>query len=247
MRSIYELSWGETSFAKKLQLFFKSRKRERQKMRSTDVMEQVRGYSALSSTYYSIAGTAVAQFKAIFKPRPRWLIWLAPVRLLWFICTWLSLGAWCYWRMLKISNQVVRLMGYQYMSAEQCDIRQSILRRRGQYYEAKRCIHEALAKNPRKAHTRGLLHVGLADICKKENKPFKAEAEIHEALKAAKEVEEEDPRQAARIYRHCADISDWFEGADSLGCESFLGAKLRLKAKRLADDADAKDQLLKIN
>ncbi len=240
MRSIYELSWGETSFLAKMQLFFKSLRRERKRMRSKDPHEQAQGYSALSSTYYSIAGTAFSQLKTIL--RPKWLVWLAPVRMVVWYLTWLPLGAWCYCRMLPLSDRIIDLIGYEGMSADQCDIRQSILRRRGKYDEAKRCIREALAKNPEEVHTRGLLHVGLADIYKKENQLFKAEVEMQTALKAAEKAEKEDPRQSARIYRHCADISDWFEVGDSI-----LGAELRRRAKRLATDADAKDQILKIN
>jgi len=76
MTSIYDLSWSKTSFLAKLQLFFKSQKRERQKMQSDDRQVQAQGYSALSSAYYSIVGTAFSQLKATL--RPKWLVWLCP-------------------------------------------------------------------------------------------------------------------------------------------------------------------------
>jgi tetratricopeptide (TPR) repeat protein len=144
--------------------------------------------------------------------------------------------------MLPLSNRiVVELIGYDGMSADQCDVRQSILRRRGQYDEAMRCIRAALAKNPEKAHTRGLLHVGLADICKKEGNWRKAETEVQTALIAAKEEAEKDPRQAVRIYRHCANIIDFVEQGDPIP-----GSQLRRKVKTLLQTVGAEDQLLKL-
>lgn len=239
MTSIYDLSWSKTSFLAKLQLFFKSRKREKQRMQSDDPIVQAQGYSALSSAYYSIVGTAVSQLKAIF--RLRWLMWFAPVRIIIWGFTWLPLAARCYWRMLPLSNRVVELIGYEGMSADQCDIRQSVLRRRNRLTEAKECINAALAKNPEKAHTRGLLHVGLAEIYRKDGDWRNAETETQMAIGAAKEAEEKDPRQAARIYRHCASITDFFEAGDPIP-----GSQLRHKAKTLLQTVGAEDQLLKL-
>ena len=236
MTSIYDLSWGKTSFLAKLQLFFKSQKCEKEKMRSNDRQVQVGGYSALSSTYYSIVGTALSQLKAAFRPK-----WLAPVKVAAWCLTWLPLAAWCYWRMLPLSNRIVELIGYDGMSADQCDVRQSVLRRRGQYDEAKKCIRAALAKNPEKAHTRGLLNVGLAEIYRHEGDWRNAEAEVRAALAEAVEAEKQDPRQAARIYRHCADLFSQVGGNDR-----YPTADLRRKAQELAQAKDAQDQLLKL-
>jgi tetratricopeptide (TPR) repeat protein len=236
MTSIYDLSWGETSFLAKLQLFSKSRKQEKEKMRSSDARVQAGGYSALSSTYYSIVGTAFSQLKAALHPKL-----LAPVKVVLWCFTWLPLAAWCYWRMLPLSNRIIELIGYDGMSADQCDVRQSVLRRRGQYEEAKKCIRAALAKNPEKAHTRGLLRVGLAEIYRHEGDWRNAEAEVRMALAEAAEAEKQDPRQAARIYKHCADITDFVEQGDPLP-----GSQLRRKAQELAQATGARDQLLKL-
>lgn len=236
MTSIYHLSWGRTSFLAKLQLFFKSQKQEKEKMQSSDQRVQAKGYSALSSTYYSIIGTALSQFRATL--RPTWLVWLAPVRIVAWCLTWLPLAMWCYWRMLPLSDRIVEIVGYEGMSADQCDVRQSILRRRGQYDEAKKCILAALAKNPEKAHTRGLLRVGLAEIYRHEGDWRNAGKEVRTALTEAEKAESEDPRQATRIYRHCADI---IKQGDSI-----LGGQLRQKAEALAHATDAQDQLLKL-
>lgn len=143
--------------------------------------------------------------------------------------------------MLPLSDRIVELIGYEGMSADQCDVRQSVLRRRGRYVEAKKCIHVALAKNPEKAHTRGLLHVGLAEIYRHEGDWHNAETEVHAALTEAGEAEKQDSRQAARIYRHCADITDFIEQGDPIS-----GSQLRRRAQALAQATDAQDQFLKL-
>lgn len=237
MASIYDLSWGKTSFIAKLKLLFKSQKSAKRKTRYWwDPQMQSQEYSALSSAYYSVASTAFSQLKATL--RPTWLVWLAPLRMLMWCFTWLPLAAWCHWRMLSASDRVVELIGYGEMSADQCDVRQSILRRRGRYDEAEKCILAALAKNPEKAHTRGLLHVGLAEIYRHDGDWRNARTEARTALVLAEEAEKQDPRQAARIYRHCADIADFVEKG--------AGGALRLKAQEIARATDAQDQLLKI-
>jgi tetratricopeptide (TPR) repeat protein len=236
MTSIYDLSWSETSFLSKLQLFFKSRRQEKEKMRSNDRRVRAEGYSALSSTYYSIVGTAFSQLKMTLRPK-----WLAPVKVAAWCLTWLPLAAYCYWRMLPLSNHIVEIIGYDGMSAGQCDVRQSVLRRRGRYEEAKKCIRAALAKNPEKVHTRGLLHVGLAEIYRHEGDWRNAEAEVQTALAEAAKAEKQDPRQAARIYKHCADITDFVEQGDPIP-----GSQLRRKAQELSRLTAARDQLLKL-
>ncbi len=239
MTSTYDLSWSKTSFLAKLQLFLKSQQNEKQKMQSGDRRAQAEACSSLSSTYYTIVGTGFSQLKATL--RPKWLIWLAPLRILLWCLTWLPLAAWCYWRMLPLSNRMVELIGYDGMSADQCDVRQSVLRRRGQYEEAKKCIRAALAKNPEKAHTRGLLRVGLAEIYRHEGDWRNVETEVQSALTEAEIAEKQDPRQAARIYKHCANLTDFFEQGDPIP-----GSQLRRKAEELARSVGAQDQLLKL-
>jgi len=241
---IYHLSWGETSFLAKLKLFVRSRKEEGKKIQSHNPQTRAEGYSALSSTYYSIAQTGVAQFLAIFKPVEFGMYWplIVSVRVVRFVAwciTWFPLSFWCHWRMLLLSNRVVALIGYDGMSADQCDIRQSILRRYDQYEEAEKCIRAALIKWPEKAHTRGLLHVGLADVFLYRGNQRGVKDEMITAAFLAKDAAEQDPRQAARIYRHCANFADW------LGELSF-GDKLRCLARELAQATNAKDQLFKM-
>ena len=135
---------------------------------------------------------------------------------------------------------MVELIGYYGMSADQCDVRQSILRRCAYHEEAKRCIDIALTKNPEKAHTRGLLHIGLAEVYRHEGDIESVETEVKAALVEAKMAEKEDPRQAARIYKSCARLIGLVQGNGS------EGSRLRHKAEELARSVDAQDQLLKL-
>ena len=241
--SIHELSWNKTSFPDKLRLFFKSRKIEKKKIKSNNPMTRAEGYSNLSSTYYSIAGTAFFQLKAILKSRET--ILLTPFRVIVWGLTWLLLATWCYWRMIPLSNRVVTLIGYDEMSADQCDIRQSILRRRGRFVEAKNCIEYALRKTAVKAHTRGLLRVALADIFKKEEEFEKAKKEVKKAVTEAKKAEKRFPLQAARIYRNVAPFVDFLEIKFEKNFNGFEGKDFLKKAEDLARLAGAEDQLLK--
>lgn len=236
MSSICALSWSETSFLAKLQLFYKSRKQEKEKMRSSDTGVQAGGYSALSSTYYSITSSAFSHLKAAFHPKLS-----APVKVVGWFFTWAPLTVWCYWRMLPLSNRVVELIGYDGMSADQCDVCQSILRCWGRRDKATKCIWAALAKNPEKAHTRGLLHVGLAEIYRHEGYWRSTRAEIQAALFEAAEAEKQDPRQAVRIYKRCANIVGYLEQDGSISA-----SRLRNKAQELAQATGSRDQLLKM-
>lgn len=244
---LYNLSWGETSFIAKIKLFLKSNQNEKQKVRSGDRRAQAEAYSSLSSTYYSIAGTGFARLKAALRPKWLMMIWLAPLQVLLWCFTWLPLAGWCYLRMLPLSNRMVELIGYEGMSADQCDVRQSILRRRGRYKEAEKCIRVALRKNPEEAHTRGLLHVGLAEVYLRVGREYYLEniaREVSLALSEAEVAERNNPQQASRIYRQCADILDGRLGEEDDSIPS--GDQLRLKAKELARATGAQDQLLKL-
>ncbi len=237
MASIYDLSWARTSFGAKLVLFVRSIFQQRRKINSVDVRVKASGYSALSSTYYSIVGTAGAQVEAIQKQE--WGFLWVPL----FLVTWMPLGGWCWWRMAHLSDRVVELIGYDRMTAAQCDIRQSILRRCGRLDDAHACIRAGLAKEPRDAHTVGLLHCGYAEIFRRQRYQLTTERHVLLALEAAKEAERTDPRQAARIYRQCAPLADWIRMASPF----ITGAELRQKADELARATSATDQILKLS
>lgn len=240
------LSWDKTDFFSKLKLL-RLKKEEVRKVRLAVVVPQERAaaYSGLSSTAYSIAGTAAAHLRHLFR-FPKLL--LLPVTLPLYCMTWLPLGAYCAGNMRRWSDEVVRLIGYEGMSAAQCDIRQSILRKQGARRddalreEARRCIAGALKKPDAIGHTRGLLLVGLAEV---SMPPFAAGRPIvDEAVSIARKVSESEPRQAARILRSCADMVDWIEGHGKLGA-SYEGRQYREEAKHLVGLAGAQDQVLK--
>lgn len=235
MATIYDLSWARTSFTEKLLLFVKSILEQRRKINSVDARVKASGYSALSSTYYSIAGTAGAQKEAIQKQE--WGFLWVPL----FLVTWMPLGGWCWWRMLYISDRVEALIGYGGMTAAQCDIRQSVLRAHARFYEAKVCIEFGLRKEFYDMHTAGLLHCGMAHLFMREGSRMYADVHIRAALDAVSRAKQTDPRQAGRIYRGCAPIADW-AGMSS----PFTGAELRQRAEVLAIVTDAADQLLKL-
>ncbi|MEK7176687.1 MAG: hypothetical protein AAB719_00085 [Patescibacteria group bacterium] len=211
---------------------------------STDRWVRAKGYSALSSTYYSIYRTALAQLKAAFQSG-----WRAPARTVAWCFTWLPLAVVCYSRALPCSNRAVKLMGgYGKMTAGMCNIRQSVLRSHFKYAEAKRCITEALNKRLVEAHTRGHLHVGRADIYWHEGSRFSGRCrrrnlvirEVQAAINAAKEAEKEEPRQAARIFWHSARF------LDRISKNKTEVNQLRERARLLAEKTGAKDQSFKM-
>jgi hypothetical protein len=231
------LSWNKVSFLAKLQLFLKSRKDYLEKIQSNSALDQAEVCSSLSSSYYSIVGTGVVHFRNFF--RCSWKLVLLPILVLFWLLTWFPLMLWCYFNMLHLSNRVVKLIGYSEMTADQLDIRQSILRRRGRYKEARVCIEIALKKTLNH-HTRGLLCVGLAEIFLREDNRDGVVMEIRSALHEAEKCEGREPQQASRIYRHCSSLHFKLEGNNS-----FEGELLRSKAKSLAMSVGAKDQVLK--
>lgn len=237
--TISELSWNKVSFLAKLHLYFKSTNNFKIRMQSANVHEQAEACSALSSCYYSIVGTGIAHFKNIF--RDDWKFFLFPVlTVIWFL-TWFPLVLGCYLSLLHFSNQVVKLIGYDTMTVDQLDIRQSILRLTMRYKEAKSCIHLALEKKPEKPHTRGLLHVGLAEILIKDGDKFSAKFELAHAVTEAKASERDDPRQAVRIYRHCARL--YFKLKDGFIVDGELCLH---KARAIARRIEAIDQIVKM-
>jgi len=241
MTSIYDLSWKETSFLAKLQLFFKAREEFKTRKLTMSKYQAAESYSALSSTYYSIVGTAVSQHKKA--PRSSWISLL---RLGWWSITWFPLAMFCYWRMLPLSNRVVQLVGYDEMTVGQCDIRQSILRKRSQLEEARECIRNAWGKNFRSAHIESLLYAGLADIEAREEKFLMAEVALSHAIYWGKKAEEEEPAQAARIYRGCANVMRYMVKKGWILAQNLTSIEeLGERARALNLKSGAKDQLLK--
>lgn len=235
--SIYDLSWDSDSFLAKMRLFFQSQKTERLKMSSSSIVVQAEGYSALSSTYYSIVGTTGAKLRTSIGS------WFAPIKIPLWCFTWAPLAIWCAIRMLPLSNRVVALIGYNGMSADQCDIRQSILRFFGRFDEAEICIKKALKKDIKEIHTRGLLHAGLAQVYMRKGLDYIVEDHMLVATSSAQMIEINIPRQASRIYRQCAQIADYLKVKNPE--RQYSGDFFLKKARMLAEQVGSKDQILK--
>lgn len=134
----------------------------------------------------------------------------------------------------------MQLLGEHRMTAEQSDVRQSILRRRGMLDEAEACIKKALKKDTglAESHTIGLLYVGLADIQLRKGNMSESRRLATLAIGQAQQAEQREPDQAARICRHCATIAQKTGDRESADL-------LKKKARSLATSAGSRDQLLK--
>lgn len=236
MNLTYDLSWNEIGFLDKIQLLARSHEEQMPNILYGNNLAKGAGYSSLSSTYYSIAGTAISHARNIFRKSKI----LVPLRLALWCFSWLPLGIWCYLRMLPLSNRAWDLLGDS-VSAEQCDIRQSILLKRGHLEEARRCIGIGLWNKSHSIHTRSLLHLGLAEIELRTGEILSADEEVGMALIQIERIEKQDPQQAIRIYRKSAKIVSRLNGQTR-----FSTGELENKAEHLAYCTGTKDQLLKI-
>lgn len=236
----HQQHWNDDSFLQKYSLLRAAYRQFRKRIRAD---EDVDAYSSLSSTCFSIAGTAVAKMKSHTRTFGGML------RLPLDLVTWAPLGMWCYLRMLAYSEEMLDRADdgfdspYENLTADQCDVRQSILRRRGKWAEAEFCIDAGLRKESR-AHTRGLLLIGKA-ACHEHNavsRSSRAEQQriamqIESLIPKAKK---ENPLQAIRLYRGVADIWDRLEpGGTHI-------RNLRMQAAELARELGAKDQIVKL-
>ncbi len=240
--TIQNLSWGRGDFRAKLELFRRARKEFRDKEFEIKMFPKGNTehrlsweYSALSSTYYSIFTTAIAQLFSIKSDG-----WLAPLRLIPWLLTWGWLGFWCWWRMLPLSNKALRLAGgYGCMDADMCDVRQSILRARLKWEKALNCCGYGLRDEQISPHTKALLLVARAEGYWRFNKTRDVEHDIESALRLAVELEESEPNQMSRVYRRCAVL------VEKLNFDKYDWQALLAKAKELAERAGAGDQTLK--
>lgn len=237
MDSAYDLAWKHTSLRSKLLLIEKSRDLEFWKIVSDNVAAQAQGHSALSSTYYSVAGTGVSKLLSYRNQGFKTFFLISCWLLSWFPLVITSLIL-----MKKHSDKVEDLLGKD-MSADQCDVRQSILFRLRKYDKAIEIGLLGLSKMPLSTHTEGLLHSVLAKgyIRKKETYP-EALNSIYVALKKASETEAQQPLQASRIYKHIGDtfLLHQDNEVNRLGAEEWYK-----KSSALAKKYGAMDQTLK--
>jgi hypothetical protein len=157
--------------------------------------------SALSSTLYSVAGTAKSKFVST-KPQTY---------------HWLLLGV-MFYSAVRVSDRMVKLAKKWEieLSPNQLDIRQSILRRANRLDDALECIGEALEKLPEPSMTKCLLLAGMAEVhtvLLRQMKSTRPEilaivgqiTENHERANRGKLVE---PGQTVRVYRMLAVVHE---------------------------------------
>lgn len=227
--SVDDLSWNADSFWAKVRLFLASYRQNWAAIMGGNAASQSAASSALSSTFYSIVGTAHAKLSEVGRQEIAWRYWYFVT---WF-WTWGLLGGYCYLAMQWHSNAV------DIRTADQADIRQSILRRTRRYAEAITLIREFYENSA--GHTRGLLAVGLADCYGYVEHVGSARERtryINEAVDTAHQVSEAQPAQAARILRKVADLLTEDRKVEEAN-------RARQQAISIAAGIGAKDQILK--
>jgi hypothetical protein len=256
-KSIFDLSWNEDGFFAKLHLIIKSESETKKawqlrvnkscvnrgggiaqwKNKQRDVL------SALSSAYYSVAGSCFSWVRRppVFLSKKNPLVVLEIIFRVFQIPFWLLLGAYCFIRMLPTSDKMLSIAGgYENLTADQCDIRQSILRRYRNWEEALECIEYGARKNP-SLHCEALLLVGKS-YCRMNLGYLTWKDDVVGYLDRMLEISiqtiKDNPHQTSRILRHCADLGRMVSNNESDLC--------RLRAEQLAQQVGAKDQLLKI-
>lgn len=198
-----------------------------------DLDSRAGALSSFSSLHYSAAGNAHARASKRSRLSAR----------RWF---WYLRGAYHLLLARSYSWKLVREVGLESMTADQLDIRQSILRKmRARPQAILECINAALRKNP-SPHCKALLLVGEAHALERRalarDRPGRiviAEQDIKRACELAAGVEDSEPAQVARVYRAAA---GFWERRKNLNRAVYL----RVKARELAARAGAEDQLLKM-
>lgn len=194
-------------------------------------------HSAMSSTYYTIAGTAMAKLQEIKASKNKFF---ALVKFFFWLMTWLPLGAFCYFRMLSHSNKVFRLIGYDGMTADMCDIRFCILKACRRFEEAIECADIGLRKPDIQIHTYVMLRLGqLEIICTGPGPDATRDAVLSIYEENFQRMSPTEPQQAIRIARTCARI------LRQIGFES-KASEVEKDAQQLAEKIGASDQALKI-
>ncbi len=186
--------------------------------------QRVSYYSMLSSTCYSIAGTAHKRTEG---------------RSILLVSHWYVLGGLCYLLMEPIANRMMRVAGgMKITTADQLNIYQSIKRRRGKDAEALSAIIMALGKNEMSPHTRGLLLVGKADIAVALGGVEVALNDLSQAATIAKEGIDLKVEQRASIFKGISRVfrrMRHFEEAEAF----------RRKAIATGEECGARDQIAK--
>ena len=225
-KAIYEKSWEGKWFGEDGVLAIYDHLL--QASRHLEVRERSNILSGYASSYHGAAGNALARLR-----RHPWKFW------------WGFIALSCAFEALRASDALEgQLGGITHMSADQLDVRQSILRRfPWRRRDAILCMEEVLFKwKDAPHHTRALVAVGYAELASRQpyNAVARADCEhwLDEALTLVQLFEGEEPRQASRVYRTATRIY-------RRTGEPLKAHKCSKRAEKLARSVGAKDQLLK--
>lgn len=184
--------------------------------------DKIKTLSQRSSTYYAAAGNAKARASRTFIAKPFWLI----------------VGAFCFFRALRLSNRFEKEQGLHNLTANELDVRQSILRKAGRRRDALERIEMTLARNDISIKTRVFLEIGKGEILEWEGKIQEASAIYTHVWMLVNEFKD-DPTTAVRI---CKAVAGYFlRHADGRWIEAFE------QGLRIAEENQLTDQIEKLN
>ena len=145
------------------------------------LLDPVEALSARSSLYHSYAGN-------LMRKGGKWQRPLHFPKAMVYLCL-----------AMRASDAMLRRAGgMQYLTADQLDVRQSILRKTGRKQEAIECIEAALSRPSLKPHTHALLLIGLGETTGDIDSILAAYHFIG-TIERSGELE-----QLVRVLRHCA-------------------------------------------
>lgn len=151
-------------------------------------------------------------------------------------------GLQCLWRAYTLAKRVKNEFGFAACTADQLDILQSVFRACRHSRLAEAAINEALKRKNLATHTHGLLCVGLARILFSRGDKGAAYNTTQIALGDAYQCQEENPRQASRIFKGCSVLHRKL--GFNAAANGLLEVALELVNKSGADDQVAKIQAM---
>lgn len=228
--NVSELSWKRSDLWAKWKLYWLMNEHRFGFWRYRhDPLKRAAAYTTISSTYYSILATGKHQYDSVVHHPFRLLVWFLTWGPLMFLCR-MNVGF--------ISDQVLEVVNgdYSKLSADQCDVRQTILRFLKRWDEAKRAIDSGLKDVNAKPHTLALLYLGKAEIAFNEGRWQSVGGLLSIVESHAQHIPLREGGQRARVYRRAARLST----------DSNQRLKFWMKAEDAVRTHGLEDQLLKL-
>lgn len=228
--SVSELSWKRSDVWAKWKLYWLMNEHRFSFWRHRhDPLKRVAAYTAISSTYYSILATGKRQFDSVVHH---------PFRLIAWVLTWGPLMFLCRMNIGLASDQALEAVGgdYSKLTADQCDVRQTILRFLKRWNEAKLAIEAGLKDVNAKPHTLALLYLGKAEIALNEGHWQVVPGLLSIVESHAQLIPLREAGQRARVYRKAAKLSP----------DPNESNKFWMRAQEVVRAHDLKDQFLKL-